>query len=82
MTMKFLPDVNLHGEMENLQKIEISHLVCKLWVSKVQKRSNSSFLEMSYLSVFELCRPIIYRPDELFQNYLQILHLLMELDIW
>ena len=23
MTMKFLPDVNLHGEMQNLQKIEI-----------------------------------------------------------
>ena len=41
-----------------------------------------TFLETSYLSVFGLCRPIIYRPDELFQNFLQILNLLAELDIW
>ena len=54
--MKFLPDIKLHGEMQNLQKMEITHLVCKLWVCKlwvckVQKRSNSSFLEMYLLGV-------------------------------
>lgn len=32
-------------------KFEISHLVCKLWVCKVQKRSNSSFLEMYLIGV-------------------------------
>ena len=41
-----------------------------------------TFLEVSYLSVFELCRRIIYRPDELFQNFLQLLYLPIELDIW
>ena len=41
-----------------------------------------TFLETSYFSVFGLCRPMIYRPDELFQIYLQILHLLMKIDIW
>ena len=52
MTMKFLPDVKVYEEMQNLQKkFEISHLVCKLWVCKVQKRSNSSFLEMYLLGV-------------------------------
>ena len=40
-----------------------------------------TFLETSYLSVFELCRPIIYRPDDLFY-FLQILYLPMELDVW
>ena len=39
------------------------------------------FLETSYLSVFGLCIPIIYRPDELFQIFLQILHLPLEFDI-
>ena len=41
-----------------------------------------AFLETSYLSVLGLCRPIIYRPDDLFQIFLQILQLLMEIDIW
>ena len=31
-----------------------------------------TFLEMSCLWVFRLCRLLIYRPDELFQNFLQI----------
>ena len=39
-------------------------------------------LKTSYLSVLGLCRPIIYRPDDLFQFLLQILHLPMELDVW
>ena len=43
MTMKFLPDVNLHGEMQNLQKNEISHLVCKLWVCKDQNAKIARF---------------------------------------
>ena len=33
------------------EKIEISHLVRKLWVCKVQKRSKSPFLEMYLLGV-------------------------------
>ena len=41
------------------------------------------FLETSYLGVFfGLCRPIIYSLDDLFQNFLQIVHLPMEFDIW
>ena len=39
------------GRCKICKKIEISHLVCKLWVCKVQKRSNSSFLEMYPLGV-------------------------------
>ena len=41
-----------------------------------------TFPETSYLNVFLLCGPIIYRPDELFHKYLQTFHLLIELDIW
>ena len=41
-----------------------------------------TFLEMSYFSVFRHCKLIIYRPDELFQIFLQILYLPMDLDIW
>ena len=53
----------------------------------VQKFVKLPYLETaclgtSYLNVFELFRPIIYRPDELFQKFVQILHLLIELDIW
>ena len=40
-----------------------------------------TFLETSYLRIFELCRPIIYRPDELFQKFLQFVHLLIKLNI-
>ena len=40
------------------------------------------FVEISYLSIFRLCRPIVYRPDELFLNLLQIFYLVMELEIW
>ena len=39
------------GDAKSAKKFEISHLVCKLWVCKVQKRSNSSFLEMYLLGV-------------------------------
>ena len=39
------------------------------------------FLETSYFSILRLCRPIIYRPDKLFQTILQILHLPIELEI-
>ena len=39
-------------------------------------------LKTSYLSAFGLCRPIIYRPDDLFQIFLQILQLPIEIDIW
>ena len=40
-----------------------------------------TYLETSYLSVFGLCRLIIYRPDKLFEFFLQslYLHLLMTL---
>ena len=41
-----------------------------------------TFLETSYLIVLGFCRPIIYRPDDLFQIFLRILHLPMEIDIW
>ena len=41
-----------------------------------------TFLETSYFGVLGLCRPMIYRPDDLFQFFLQILHLPMEIDIW
>ena len=41
-----------------------------------------TFLKMSYLRVFGLYRPIIYRPDDLFQIFVRILHLPMEIDIW
>ena len=41
-----------------------------------------TFLKTSYLSVFGLCRPIIYRPDDIFEMCLHILHLPMELDVW
>ena len=41
-----------------------------------------TFLETSYLSVFGLNRPMIYRPDELCNIFLQILQLPVELDIW
>ena len=41
-----------------------------------------TFLETSYLNVLGLCRPIIYRQDDLFQFFLQILHLPKEIDIW
>ena len=57
------------GDAKSAKKFEMIHLVCKLWVSKVQKTLNSSFLKTSYLSVFGLCRPIIYRPDDLFQFF-------------
>ena len=32
-----------------------------------------TFLETSYFSVLGLCRPIIYRPDDLFQILMQTL---------
>ena len=32
------------GDAKSAKKFEIAHLVCKLWVCKVQKCSNSSFL--------------------------------------
>ena len=41
-----------------------------------------TLLKSSNLSVFGLFRPIIYRPDVLFQFFLQILHLPLEIDIW
>ena len=41
-----------------------------------------TFLETSYLSVLGLCRPMIYRPDDLFSIFLQILHLPMEINNW
>ena len=45
MTMQFLPDV-YHREVQNPQKnFDVAHLVCKLWVSKLKKLSNSMFLE-------------------------------------
>ena len=34
-----------------------------------------TFLETCYLSILGLLRPIIYRPDELFQLFSQIFHL-------
>ena len=41
----------LLGDAKSAKEFEISHLVCKLWFCKVQKRSNSSFLEMYLLGV-------------------------------
>ena len=41
----------LFKNYRNLQNIEISHLVHKLWVCKVQKRLNSSFLEIYFLGM-------------------------------
>ena len=35
--MKFLPDLKYHSEAI----FDTTHLVCKLWVRKVQKRKNS-----------------------------------------
>ena len=43
MTMQFWPDVELHQKEENKKKMDVNHLVCKLWVSRVQKHSNILF---------------------------------------
>ena len=53
----------------------------------VQKFVKSPYLEVKiletkYLSVFGIYRPINYRPDELFQNFLQLLYLSIDIDIW
>ena len=41
-----------------------------------------TFLEKSYLSVFGLRKPMIYRQDELFQKLFQVLYLPIEPEIW
>ena len=43
MPMEFLPDFKYHREAQNPKNFEITHLDCKLWVSKIQKRSNNLF---------------------------------------
>ena len=47
ITMEFLPDVKYHREARSSKIIftELMILVCKLWVSKVQKHSNSLLSE-------------------------------------
>ena len=42
----------------------------------------NTFLETSYLSVFGLCGPIIYRPGALCQTFFWVLGLPMILNIW
>ena len=49
---------------------------CKVAIPKSYISRNELF------GRFGLCRPIIYRPDDLFQIFLQILHLPIEIDIW
>ena len=56
------------GRCKICKKIETSHLACKLWVCKVQKRSNSSFLEMYLLGVVT------------WQNFAQLSILTSEID--
>ena len=47
MTMKFLTN----GEMQNLQKNEIAHLICKSCVYKVQKTSEKLVSKNAILSM-------------------------------